>query len=216
MTPVTGDMRNGNGDAGGGQFGPWHPGIQSPVAGDLLPSCTIFRPENVFTPFAEVRELRSLTGLDYPDLIAFRSERLALHELLVRVSADLSVPDGPKIEDLGINFRRITRDILERGIVPRYAALSARYAEIRQMLSDFIQAELRGNLAPSHASAPRASRWSGRRVVRSPKFSRRCLRAMAVCGGRRKFLRHSPLTWHATITAATKSARSSSPGSTRR
>ena len=34
-------------------------------------------------------------------------ERLALHELLVRVTADFSVPDGSKIEDLGINFRQI-------------------------------------------------------------------------------------------------------------
>ena len=82
-----------------GAFGPWNPGIASPVSGDLLPLCTIFRPENVFTRFREARELRGLTGLDFTDLVAFRPERLALHELLVRVSADFSVPDGPRIED---------------------------------------------------------------------------------------------------------------------
>ena len=44
--------------------------------------------------------------------MAFRPERLAVHELLIRVTADVSVPDGPNYEDLGINFREITETIL--------------------------------------------------------------------------------------------------------
>jgi hypothetical protein len=124
--------------------GPWNPGIKSPVPHDLLPLCTIFRPGNVFTSFAEASELRDLVGLDYSDLVAFRPERLALHELLIRVSADFSVPDGPKIEDLGINFRRITRDILARYLEPRREVIAARYAATNQALLDFIG----GQLAP--------------------------------------------------------------------
>ena len=63
--------------------------------------------------------MRDLTGLDSRDLVAFRPRRLALHELLVRVTADISVPDGSRIEDLGINFRQITSAILSRYVEPR-------------------------------------------------------------------------------------------------
>src|SRR4051812_39001987 len=108
-----------------GQFGPWYPGIESPVPGHLLHLSTMLRPENVYTSVAEARELRGLTGLDLGDLVAFRSERLALHELLIRVSADFSVPDGSKIEDLGINFRRITGELLRGHIEPRREAITA-------------------------------------------------------------------------------------------
>jgi hypothetical protein len=126
------------------EFGPWNPGIESPVPAALLPLCTIFRPENVYTTVAEARELRGLTGLDFSDIVAFRPERLALHELLIRVSADFSVPDGSKIEDLGINFRRITGEILRRYIEPQRAAIMALFEARKRALSEFIAAELNG------------------------------------------------------------------------
>jgi hypothetical protein len=135
-------------------FGPWNPGIESPVSGDLLPLCTIFRAENVFTSFREARELRGLTGLEFTDLVAFRPERLALHELLIRVSADFSVPDGPRIEDLGINFRRITTDIYARHLEPRREAIAACYAAVRRASGDLIA----GELAPAFASPAAATR----------------------------------------------------------
>ena len=49
----------------------------------------MFRPENVRTSLAAAQELNDLTGLDIFDLVALRPERLALHELLIRVTADL-------------------------------------------------------------------------------------------------------------------------------
>src|SRR5512143_159884 len=104
-------------------FGPWSPGIASQVPAHLLPLCTIFRPEHSFTSVEKAVELRDLTGLPLPDLVAFRPERLALHELLIRVTADLSVPDGNRIEDLGINFREIVRAILSRHVAPQADAI---------------------------------------------------------------------------------------------
>ena len=74
-------------------FGPWNPGIESQLPRELLALSTLFRPENVRTSLADALELNDLTGLDLFDLVAFRPERLALHELLVRVTADLSVPE---------------------------------------------------------------------------------------------------------------------------
>src|SRR6476661_4253583 len=106
-------------------FGPWNPGIESPVPHRLRHLCTIFSRDNSFTSYEEARELRGLTGLDYTELADFRPARLALHELLIRVSADLTVPDGEKIEDLGINFRRIVRDVLAGYVEPRLGAIEA-------------------------------------------------------------------------------------------
>src|SRR5581483_7211852 len=123
--------------------GPWNPGIVSPVPPSLAHLCTIFRPENTYTSYAEARELRGLTGLDYTDLVAFRPERLALHELLIRVTADFSVPDGQKIEDLGINFRRIVSEILARHLAPGREQVEQRYAEVRARVADPISRELR-------------------------------------------------------------------------
>ena len=123
-------------------FGPWHPGIESEVPGHLLHLSTIFRPENVFTSVAQAAELHDLTGLDSSELVAFRPGRLALHEVLIRVTADLSVPDGTKIEDLGINFRKITRTILAGYVEPRSAAIEAAYDALRHRLRELIDSQL--------------------------------------------------------------------------
>ena len=100
-------------------FGPWHPGIESAVPRRLLPLATLYRSENVLGSLEDALELADLTGLPAEELVAFRPRRLALHELQVRVMADLSVPDGPRVEDLGINFRAMTSAILARHVEPR-------------------------------------------------------------------------------------------------
>jgi hypothetical protein len=135
--------------------GPWNPGLQSEIPQPYRHRCTIFRPENATTTLGEVEEMRDLTGLELPELVAFRPERLALHELLIRVSADLSVPDGSKIEDLGINFRQITRDILARHIEPEMAAIVAAYETARHAIAATIATELDGlsePVAPARAT----------------------------------------------------------------
>ncbi|MEO8752695.1 MAG: hypothetical protein ABI624_08450 [Casimicrobiaceae bacterium] len=124
------------------QYGPWNPGLQSEIPQPFRHRCTIFRPENAYTTLGEVEEMRDLTGLELPELVAFRPERLALHELLIRVSADLSVPDGSRIEDLGINFRQITRDILARHVEPEMAAIVAAYETARREIAATIAKEL--------------------------------------------------------------------------
>jgi len=131
-----------------GPFGPWNPGLRSEIPHELRHLCTIFRPENAFTTLDDVAEMHDLTGLEMSELVAFRPHRLALHELLIRVSADLSVPDGSKIEDLGINFRQITRDILARYVEPEMAAIVAAYDTTRQALAAIIARELAALLDP--------------------------------------------------------------------
>jgi len=107
--------------------GPWNPGLQSQIPADLLPLATIYRPEYVRTTLREARELADLTGLPMEDLVTFRPERLVVHELLALVTADFTVEDGQKTEDLGINFRRMTDALLTRHIAPQMPQIVAAY-----------------------------------------------------------------------------------------
>ena len=125
-----------------GRYGPWNPGISSHIPDELRPLCTLFRPDHVFTSFAAALEIADLLGLTPADIVALRPARLALHELLVRVTAEFSVPDGDRVEDLGINFRRMTRALLERHIEPQMPAISACYDGVRRDCTLVIEREL--------------------------------------------------------------------------
>lgn len=132
-------------------LGPWNPGIESTIPHHLLPLSTIFRPENVFTSVERAVELRDLTGLEFGELVIFRAERLVLHELLIRVTADFSVSDGSKYEDLGINFRSMTRAILARYLEPNMEKITAAYDGLRVQLAKVIAAELAAVYAVSRS-----------------------------------------------------------------
>jgi len=73
------------------------------------------------------------------ELAAFRPQRLLLHELLIRVTADLSVPDGSRIEDLGINFRRMTGVLLKHHLEPQMPAIVAAFEHTRAELTAAIE-----------------------------------------------------------------------------
>lgn len=128
--------------AGPRELGPWHPGISSELPARLLPLATVFRPEHVFTSLDALRELRDLTGLAPEELVVFRPQRLVVHELLIRVTADLTVPDGSKVEDLGINFRRMTHTILTRHIDPHMDEIVAAYDALRREVAALVETEL--------------------------------------------------------------------------
>jgi len=134
-------------------FGPWNPGIRSPVPEELRQYCTIFRAANVFTSLQKAHELRDFTGLELADLVAFRPRRLVLHELLIRVTADLSVPDGEKVEDLGLNFREMTRVILARHIEPHMHAITTSFDVWRRELARVIEEDLAATMAESAKAA---------------------------------------------------------------
>ncbi len=137
--------------------GPWHPGIESQIPAALLPLATVFRGEHVRTALPAALELADLTGLAPTEIVAFRPERLALHELLVRVTANVSVPDGVKIEDLGISFRAITRVLLDRHVGPRMPEIVAAYDEVCRALAAVVERELDALYAPPAAPAPARS-----------------------------------------------------------
>lgn len=145
----------------------WNPGLQSDIPWPLVPLSTIFRPENVFTTVDHVHELADVAGLAVEDLVVFRPERLAVHELLIRVMADLSVPDGPRQEDLGIAFREMVDAILTRHVAPHLPEIVAAYDALRASASALIDAELAQAFAALAESAaePPASRPGGWRAL---------------------------------------------------
>jgi hypothetical protein len=154
------------------KYGPWHPGIQSQVPKELWHLSTIFRPENVSTGIAAACEMQGLTGFSPSELVAFRPQRLALHELLIRVTADFAVPDGSRIGDLGINFREIAGRLLERYLVPEMDAITAAFERARRELRDAIDAALAevvpveapvNSVAKSSAMSRLIARMAGRR-----------------------------------------------------
>ncbi len=142
----------------GPELGPWNPGIQSQIPRHLLPLSTLFRAENVFTSFEDATELNDLTGIDLAELVRFRPERLALHELLIRVTGDFSVADGSRYEDLGINFRAMTATILTRYLAPQMTEIRAAYESARRQLAARIEGELAAAFAP--APSPSRNRYS--------------------------------------------------------
>jgi hypothetical protein len=125
-------------------YGPWNPGIGSTMPKELRHLATIFRPENVFNSLAAAAELHGLTGFGLSELAVFRPQRLALHELLIRITADVAVPDGSRIEDLGLNFREMARLVLARYLEPEMGAIIDTYNRARQELRDIISAALNG------------------------------------------------------------------------
>lgn len=137
------------------KYGPWNPGISSQLPSQLLALSTIFRPENVFTSVAHAHELRDFTGLALEELVIFRPERLVVHELLIRITADFSVPDGPRVEDLGINFRRMADTIFNKHVEPHMPEIVNEYAGLTHTLSEFVGAELSATLC-----APAMDAWA--------------------------------------------------------
>jgi hypothetical protein len=146
------------------QYGPWNPGLVSPLPRELWRLATIFRAENVATPLAEAVELSDLTGLPATEIVAFRPERLALHEVLVRVTADFSVPDGPRQEDLGIQFRALTSALMRGHVTPRMAEVIAVYASERAAIARDVAAALAARRSQGVGPPPAAAARRGWRA----------------------------------------------------
>ncbi|UEM25052.1 zeta toxin family protein (plasmid) [Skermanella mucosa] len=144
----------GNGDR---PEGPWNPGIQSGFTRELLALSTIFRPGNSFNDITQAMELRDVTGLSLEDLAIFRPERLALHEVLVRVTADYEIPDpeDASVSSLGMNLRRMAQTLMTLVVEPNRSKLDDIYREARSELETFIGRELSGSFRRSPAGPGR-------------------------------------------------------------
>ena len=156
----------------------WNPGVGTGVPGEYRALETIFRPEWVSSRQPEIEELAGLTGLPHEELTVFRPQRLALHELIIRVTADIAVPEGEEEETFGHNFRRITRTIWYCDIAPQMEAIERTHAELRQQATALIEQALAERLFPPPAAPapPRRGIWpfslfGGRKTAEPPRGS---------------------------------------------
>jgi hypothetical protein len=130
------------------EFGPWNPGIESSLPREFLPLATVFALENSSSSIHDLEETNKFCGLPIEKLATFRPQRLALHEVLIRVMADLMVPDGQKYEDLGVNFRRMTSAIMNKYIMTEFPKIDHQYNNVRKLASDFME-EVQSRLPPA-------------------------------------------------------------------
>ena len=149
------------------KLGPWNPGLSSQLPSAARRLATVYRPENIRGSLEEAMERSAFTGLEPEDLVAFRPERLAVHELLIRVTGNFSIPDGKRYADLGINFRGVVDTILKRDIQPAMPAILERFDALNAEFSVEIESELARltRVASPPAAAPSAGsgvlRWLG-------------------------------------------------------
>ena len=150
-------------------FSAWNPGVESKIPPAYLELETIYDPANVFTSFDEVNQLVTETGLSALELIRFRPHRLVLHELIVRVTADVVVLEGEAEEDLGINFRSITQRILDHYIQPHLKQIKQSYQSNTNRIEQLAQRELDTMIERlSPAKAPLPTLWQ-RLIGHKPK-----------------------------------------------
>jgi hypothetical protein len=142
-------------------YGPWNPGVESTLPREFLALSTLFSAANVSSSIGELEELSDFCGLPIERLSTFRSERLALHEVLIRVMADLSVPDGNKYEDLGVNFRRMTAAIMDKYIAPKMSEINSVFEHLKREAAQFIDRAQILPEVPSPDEDVKATRDSG-------------------------------------------------------
>jgi len=140
------------------EFSAWNPGIESEIPKACRELETIYNPANVFTRLDEINQLSIETGLSPEELIAFRPHRLVLHELIVRITADIVVREGENEEDLGINFRNIANLIFSQYIIPALMQIEHGFDTMRTRIEDMTRIELeKALLPPVPATKPKSS-----------------------------------------------------------
>lgn len=127
----------------------WNPGLLSDIPQALWPQVTLFRNENAYISYREAKELSDLTGIDVLELASLRPVRLVSHALLVRVTADLTVADGPNYEDLGINLRRMVGTLQREHIDPVMGQIETLIEQERCKASHLVISTLEAGLPES-------------------------------------------------------------------
>lgn len=149
----------------------WNPGIESKIPARLLPSVTLYRPENSNTTVAEAREAAEFCATSPAEMVDFTFDRLVIHEVLVRVTMDIHVPDGQAYEDLGLNLRSLVATVIDRHVTPQRERMKAEFDAVADDLSRRITAHLAQPARPapqSRAALPPPRRLLDRLLARDP------------------------------------------------
>ncbi len=112
-------------------FDAWNPGLESEIPTALFEKITLYRSGNSLVTYRDAKEAADYCGLKPRDMVELTVPRLVIHELLIRVTGDLNVPDGPNYAELGINLRGMADTILRKHVAPQMVALEARFGALR-------------------------------------------------------------------------------------
>ena len=124
------------------EFNAWNPGLSSDIPAALLPRVTLYDAKNTDTRYQDAKDAANFCGLKPHEMVLFKVSRLAMHEVLIRVTADLHVPDGPNYADLGLSLRRMASQILTHHVTPKMAELEQEYDRNRQVICDRLSSYL--------------------------------------------------------------------------
>ena len=141
----------------GQNYSAWAPGLDSRIPSRLHHRITLFAAENSRISHDEATEAAKFCGLEINRLIDLTAERMVVHELLVRVTADLSVPDGPSYEYLGLSLRGMVEVLHCAHLAPHMEAITAAYENLRDDAAARMQAILSGT--PAAADTDTRSFW---------------------------------------------------------
>jgi len=124
------------------EFNAWNPGLSSDIPAALLPRVTLYDAKNTDTRYQDAKDAANFCGLKPHEMVLFKVHRLAMHEVLIRVTADLHVPDGPNYADLGLSLRRMASQILIHHVTPKMAELEQEYDQNRRVICDRLSSYL--------------------------------------------------------------------------
>ena len=124
------------------EFNAWNPGLSSDIPAALLPRVTLYDAKNTDTRYQDAKDAANFCGLKPHEMVLFKVNRLAMHEVLIRVTADLHVPDGPNYADLGLSLRRMASQILIHHVTPKMAELEQEYDRNRRVICDRLSSYL--------------------------------------------------------------------------
>lgn len=134
-------------------FHAWNPGLSSSIPPHLQPLITLFQPTNGLISLSDAREASRLCGLPETELALLRVDRLIIHELLLRVTSDLYVPDGPNYADLGISLRSMVDVIYQRHMLPKMDGFKSNFdntkIQIEQELNNILAQTMKNVVAGS-------------------------------------------------------------------
>ncbi len=151
------------------QYSAWNPGIETQIPSRLRELETIYHPDNVSSGIDEINQLALETGLSPEELVVFRPDRLALHELIVRITADIVILEGKHEEDLGLNFRRVVHTIMDGYLTPHLEEIEKTFQTLYEQVRDMVNQELSESLFPSAEARVKPNPSILRRLFKSTK-----------------------------------------------
>lgn len=133
----------------------WNPGVSSRIPREFQRLETIYVGERASSGLSLVEDFARISGLPHEELVMFRPARLALHEVIVRVTADIAVSEGASEEVFGRNFRHIAGKLVSAYVAPRMHELEALHEDLRRRTGERVRSLLEARLGSVPETTPR-------------------------------------------------------------